>query len=91
MPLWAEYSAPMKSENGFGLSAPRRQTNGDEWCESGAEPGKSRRCIAHEMRHGAQKWCARRDRLTRDGMKRFSQGFIATCQKKGLTTLGRRR
>ena len=55
--------------------------NGGEWCENGAEPGKLRRCIAHEMKHGAPKWRARRDRRVRDGGKRFSRGFYAVCQK----------
>ena len=55
--------------------------NGGEGCENGAEPGKLRRCIAHEMRHGAPKWRARRDRRTRDGGKRFSRGFYGTEPK----------
>jgi hypothetical protein len=55
--------------------------NCGEWYESGAELGKLRRCIAHEMRHGAQKWRARRDRRTRDSGKRFSPGFYCDLPK----------
>ena len=56
--------------------------NGGEWCESGAEPGKLRRCIAHEMRHGVSKWRARRDWRTRDDGKRFSPGFYCDLPKR---------
>ena len=55
--------------------------HGGAWCENGAEPGKLRRCIAHEMRHGAPKWRARRDRRARDGRKRFSSGFYGDLPK----------
>jgi len=83
---------PLKTEPGFGLSVPRRQRHGMAWCESGAEPGKLRRCIAHQMRHGAPKWRAPRDRRTLDGGKRFSAGFYSDLAKKKVPrTLGRRR
>ena len=50
--------------------------------ENGVEPGKLRRCIAHEMRQGAPKWRARRDRRARDGGKRFSRGFCGALPPK---------
>jgi hypothetical protein len=37
---------------------------------------------ALQMRHGAPKWRARRDRRTRDGGKRFSADIFATCQER---------
>jgi hypothetical protein len=73
---------PLKTEPGFGLGVPRRQRNGVDCVENGAEPGKLRRCIAHEMRHGAPKWRARRDRRTRDSGKRFSTGFYCDLPKQ---------
>ena len=72
----------LKTEPGFGLSVPRRQRHGGAWFESGARPGKLRRCIAHQMRHGAPKWRGRRDRRTRDGGKRFSAGFYCDLPRK---------
>jgi len=55
--------------------------NGGECCENGAEPGMLRRCDAHDMRHGAPKWRARRVRRARDGRKRFSRGFYGANAK----------
>jgi hypothetical protein len=49
--------------------------NGGEGCENSAVQGELRRCIAHEMRHGAPKLRARRDRHPRDGGKRVSRGL----------------
>ena len=72
---------PLKTEPGFGHRAPTRQMNGGEWCENGAATGKLRRSNAHEMRHGAPKWRARRDRRVRDGGKAFWRDFMAVCQK----------
>ena len=60
----------------------RKHRHGVAWCESGAAPRKLRRRIAHEMRHGALKWRARRDRRTRDGGKRFSAGFCCDLPRK---------
>jgi len=65
---------PLKTEPGFGRRVPRRQRNGVDWVETGAEPGTLRRRIAREMRNGPPKWRARPDRGTRDGGKRFSRG-----------------
>jgi hypothetical protein len=61
-----ETADPLKTEPGFGLGVPRRHRQGVAWCESGAGPGKLRRCIAREMRYGAFKWRTRCDRRTRD-------------------------
>jgi len=73
---------PLKTEPGFGLRVPRRQRNGVDWVENGAATGKLRRCIAHEMRHGAPKWRARRDWRSRDGGERFIPGIYCDLPKK---------
>ena len=66
---------PSEIEHGFGLGAPRRQMNGGEWSENGAETGKLRRCTAHDMWREAPNWRARRDRRARIGGKSCSRGF----------------
>jgi len=72
----------LKTEPGVVLSVPMRQMNGGEGFENGAVPGKIRRCTAHQIRHGAPKWRARRDRCTRDGGERFSPGFDLDLPKR---------
>jgi hypothetical protein len=55
--------------------------NGVDWCENGAEPEKFRRCDAHEMRHGALKWRARRDRRA-ERSKTLLSGVLLRSAKK---------